>query len=100
MTLTFLEIANILRKEYGDYPLPKSNVQKLLLYLFGPLQGFSWKFLKLNVGIPFQVDNNYSKKDLGVEYIPIEQTLNDHAKQIIERRLNPIKTFLNRVGLQ
>jgi nucleoside-diphosphate-sugar epimerase len=86
-TLTFLEIANVLRKEFGDYPLPKGTVPKFLLYLFGPLQGFSWKFLKLNHGIPVQFDSNYSKKDLGIEYIPIEQTLNDHAKQIIESGL-------------
>ena len=86
-TLTFLEVANILRKKYGDYQLPKSNVPKLLLYLFGPLQGFSWKFLKLNHGIPVQFDNKYSKEDLGMEYIPIEKTLNDHANQIIESGL-------------
>jgi nucleoside-diphosphate-sugar epimerase len=83
-TLTFLEIANILKKKYSNYPLPKGNVPKPFLYLFGPLQGISWKFIKLNVGIPIQFDNSYSKKDLGIEYTPVENTLHDHAAQIIE----------------
>jgi len=86
-TLNLLEIANLLRKEYGNYPLPKGNVPKFLLYLFGPFQGMPWKSIKLNVGIPIQFDNSYSRKDLGIEYTPVEKTLHDHAAQIIESGL-------------
>ena len=85
--LTFLEIANILKKKYGNYPLPKGNAPKFFLYLFGPLQGMPWKFIKLNVGVPVKYDNSYSKKDLGLEYTPVENTLHDHAAQIIESGL-------------
>jgi len=83
-TLSFLEIATILRKKYGKYPLPNSKVPKFFLYLLGPLRGISWRFIKLNVGIPIRFDNSYSKKDLGIEYTPIEETLNDHVEQIME----------------
>lgn len=86
-TLRFLEIANILKKKYGKFPLPKNNPPKPILYIVGPLQGLSWKYIKLNVGIPLKFDNSYSIKDLGIEYTPIEKTLNDHVEQIIENKL-------------
>ena len=83
-TLTFLEMANILKKNYSKYPLPKGRAPKFMLYVIGPLQGLSWKYIKLNVGIPIEFDNSYSKKDLGIEYTPIEKTLNDHVEQILK----------------
>jgi len=86
-TISFFEIANILKKENGKYPLPKGKIPKFLVYLIGPLQGLSWKYTKLNVGIPINFDNSYSKKDLGIEYTPIEKTLNDHVEQIIKSGL-------------
>jgi nucleoside-diphosphate-sugar epimerase len=86
-TLNFSEVADILRKKHGDYPLPKGNVPKFFLYLFGPFKGIPRKFIKLNVGIPIKCDNSYSRKDLGIEYTPVEKTLYDHAAQIIESGL-------------
>ncbi len=86
-TVSFIEIANILKKAYGNYPLPKGKIPKLFVYLLGPLQGLSWKYIKLNVGIPIKFDNSYSKKDLGIEYTPVEKTFNDHAEQIIKSGL-------------
>jgi nucleoside-diphosphate-sugar epimerase len=86
-TLTVLEITNILRKKYGDYPLPKRNAPRPFLYLFALFQGIPLKNIKLNVGIPIKFDNSYSRKDLGIEYTPVEKTLHDHAAQIIESGL-------------
>ena len=86
-TVNFLEIANILKKNYGTYPLPKGKIPKFFVYLLGPLKGLSWKYIKLNVGIPINFDNSYSKNDLGIEYTPVEKTLNDHVEQIIESGL-------------
>jgi nucleoside-diphosphate-sugar epimerase len=86
-TLKMLDIARILREKNGQYPLPKSEVPKFLLYLFGPFQGFSWKYISRNVGVPMQFDNSYSKQDLGIEYTSIKNTLHDHVQQIIESEL-------------
>jgi len=86
-TLNFFEIANILKKTYKKYPLPKGKIPKLFVYLFGPLQGLSWKYIKFNVGISIKFDNSYSKNDLEIEYTPIEKTLNDHVEQIIKSGL-------------
>ena len=71
----------------GLYQLKKSLLPKFFVYLIGPMQGLSWKYTNLNVGIPIKFDNSYSKKDLGIEYTPIEKTLNDHVEQIIKSGL-------------
>ena len=86
-TVNFFKIATILKNTYGKYPLPKTKIPKFFVYLLGPLQGLSWKYIKLNVGIPIKFDNSYSKKDLEIEYTPIEKTLNDHVEQIIKSGL-------------
>lgn len=82
---TFLEMGEILRAELGGgRPFPRGLVPKPLLYVFGPPQGFSWKFLKTNAGYPVEFDNARSRDGLGIEYTPVERTLVDHAKQLIE----------------
>jgi len=77
-----LTMARILRERYPARPVPKGTVPTALLYLAGPLMGFSWKFIRLNAGIPFRVDNARSLT-LGLQYRPLEETLADHAEQLI-----------------
>lgn len=83
-----LEMAGILQKAYPDnFKIPKKKLPKWLLYLFGPAQGFSWKFIRKNVGIPVGFDNSRSRGELGVNYHSIQQTLIDHSAQIIKDEL-------------
>jgi nucleoside-diphosphate-sugar epimerase len=90
-SITMLEFANILRDKYGDtYPLPKSLLPKFMLYLVGWTQGISWDFVSKNIGYPLKFDNSKSKKELGMEYIPIEKTLTDHLEQL--KAFNLVKT--------
>jgi len=80
-----LDVANILRKHFGDaYPFPQRQVQKFLFWLIAPMYGFTRKFVSRNVGHRIKIDNSYSKKDLGMSYIPIEQTVKEHFQQIID----------------
>lgn len=80
-----IELAEILRKKYlTEYKIPKSELPKFLLYLFGPLQGFSWRYVKRNIGLPLKFDNSRSIKELATAYRPMEETILGHAKQIIE----------------
>ncbi|MTI32064.1 SDR family oxidoreductase [Xanthovirga aplysinae] len=82
-SMATLEMASLLGKTFGDkYSLPKSYLPKFLIYLFGPLQGFTWKYVKRNVGYSLNFDNSYSKKDLQMEYLPVEQTLVEHLRQL------------------
>lgn len=77
------EMASILMEKFPERPIPKSTVPDFLLYLAGPFMGFSWKFLKKNLGIPFNTDNTKSRENLGLQYHPIHETLHDHAEQLI-----------------
>lgn len=80
---SFLDLADALRKDYSDFPLPKKFVPKWLFSLIAPLIGFTRKYVKLNVGYNIRMDNSYVKKDLGMDFIPFEQTITDHFKQLI-----------------
>ena len=84
----FLEIAKILKTEYGaKYPLPSKNVPRFLLYMAAPFLKIKWSFLKNNLGIRPQLDNSYSKKDLGIKYRPIKESIIEHAQQLIKTGL-------------
>ncbi len=80
---SFLALADVIRAEYPEFPLPKKFVPKWLFSLIAPLIGFSRKYVKLNVGIDIRMDNTYIKKDLGIEFLPFEQTISDHFKQLL-----------------
>lgn len=85
-TMTFVELAEILRESYPKYPLPRSTAPKFLLYFVGPLFGLSWKFVNENVGIAFELDNSRSRNKLGVDYRPVEDTLKDAVEQLKKAR--------------
>ena len=80
----YLEIAETIKNEYGDkYPVPTKNVPNFILYIVAPFLKMKWSFLKNNLGIRSKLDNSYSKKDLGMSYKPIKETIIDHVQQII-----------------
>ena len=84
----FLEIAKILKTEYGaKYPLPSKNVPRFLLYMAAPFLKIKWSFLKNNLGFRPLLDNSYSKKDLGIKYRPIKETIIEHTEQLIKTGL-------------
>lgn len=85
-SVPILEMARILREIYPSRPIPKSVVPKFLLFLVGPLMGFSWKFLKKNLGVSYRF-NTQKSLTLGLQYTPLRDTLSDHAAQLINDRL-------------
>ncbi len=84
---SFLDFANILREEFPKHKLPKKNAPKFLMYIVGPLMGVNWRFINRNIGIKLNFDNSYIKEDLGMQFMPLKQTLIDHAKQLIQSGL-------------
>ncbi len=81
---TMLELANILQKKYlTKFKIPKMQLPKIVLYLLGPSQGFSWKYISRNIGLALKFDNSKSINELGISYRPIEETILDHAEQVI-----------------
>lgn len=79
----FLTMAQEIERLYpGKYPLPKRLLPKAALYLGGPAQGFSWKFVSRNVGYPMKIDNSRIKELLGMDFKPLSMTLGDHVEQV------------------
>ncbi len=84
----FLEMAKTLLPKYGDkYPIPKKEMPKWLIWLTGPMinKAVSRKFVSRNVGYPFVADNSKGKKELGITYRPLEETMNDTFQELIDR---------------
>jgi len=82
---TFLQLAQMLEPEYGkDYPLPKKELPKWLVWVVAPTQGIQRKMVANNFGYQWLVDNTKSKKELGINYIPIEQTMKEFFQQMID----------------
>ncbi|MGF1639301.1 MAG: NAD-dependent epimerase/dehydratase family protein, partial [Cyclobacteriaceae bacterium] len=82
-TMNVAELAKRLKKTQKDSIAVSSKViPKAIMYIAGPIMGFSFKYVKRNIGIPLNFDNSYSISDLGVEYRPIETTLAEHVEQL------------------
>lgn len=84
--LTMLEIAGILRARWGwRYLFPFMSVPKSVVWLVGPLFGpVTREFITKNVGYPLKLDNGRSVRELGIRYRPIDETLNEHFRQLID----------------
>ncbi|MDP3916534.1 MAG: NAD-dependent epimerase/dehydratase family protein [Bacteroidota bacterium] len=80
---SFLAMADVIRADYPEFPLPKGFVPKWVFSLIAPFVGFTRKYVKLNVGYDLRTDNSYIKKDLGMEFTPFEHTISDHFKQLL-----------------
>lgn len=83
-SLSALEIASKAKKVAGEnYHIPDKVVPKPMLFLFGPFMGFSWKYISKNIGIPLKFDNSKAKKDLGLEFLTVDETIHDQIQQLI-----------------
>lgn len=82
----FYEMAQVMKEEHPEYPLPSKCIPKLVVELVGPLmgQGFTRKYIQNNVNIPIKFDNTKSKEVLGIEYKSLSETMNDMFQQMIE----------------
>lgn len=87
-SMSMLEIADEVKK-HVDQPknVPGKFLPKMMLYIFGPFMGFSWRYIRNNVGKPLEFDNTYSKKDLGLTYTDPEKTFSDHIEQMKKDQL-------------
>lgn len=82
-TESMFNFTQLIKKKYGDqYKLPLMESPKFMLYILGWMYGVTVKFISRNVGHPLKVNNSKSKKELGVVYTPIEQTIEDMVEQM------------------
>ncbi len=84
---SFLALAQMLQAKYGSYPLPQKNLPKWLVWLMGPLGGIPRNFIRNNVNYPWKADNSKGVKELGLKYIPIQQTMNEFFGQLVDHNV-------------
>lgn len=86
----FMEMGEALQDKYGStYLIPKSALPKWLLMLVGPLvnKALSRRFIKNNVNVEWKADNTKSRKELGVKYRPLKETMEDSFQFLIDKGL-------------
>ncbi|MCZ4410610.1 NAD-dependent epimerase/dehydratase family protein [Cryomorphaceae bacterium 1068] len=83
----FLELAQILNMDFGDrYPVPKKALPKWLLMIIGPIVNkvVTRRWVRNNINMNWKADNTKSKKELGVTYRPLQETMYAGFEQLIE----------------
>ena len=77
----------MLQEKYGqDYPLPKKELPKWLIWLVGPFldKTMTRKIISRNMGHSWRANNSKSKEKLGIEYRSIEASINEMFQQLID----------------
>ncbi len=85
----FFEMAQTLRADFGkEYPLPRTVTPKWLLYILGPLmnKALTRKFIKNNVDIEWKADNSKIKRELGIEFRPLKESMVDGFRNLIQSK--------------
>jgi len=83
----FLEMGKVLLPKYGDkFPLPKRALPKWLLMIVGPLMNklLTRKFLRNNVNIPWKGNNSKIKRELGMSFRSLKETMEDSFQILID----------------
>ncbi|MCY4045766.1 MAG: NAD-dependent epimerase/dehydratase family protein [Cellvibrionales bacterium] len=85
-----LELAQTLLPKYGkDYPIPKKSLPKWLVWAVGPMmdKSVTRKIISRNVNKSWQADNSKVKKELGVTFRPLSESMNAFFEQLIDASL-------------
>ena len=86
----FLEMSEVLLPKFGNtLPLPKKALPKWLLILVGPManKAFTRKFVRNNVNVEWKADNSKIKKELGITFRPLNETMEDSMQVLIDEKI-------------
>lgn len=85
---SFLGLARLLSEKYGaDYPLPRKELPKLLIWLIGPIMDstITRKFVSRNAGCQWRASNSKSKEQLGMRYRSLKGSIEEMFQQMIDQ---------------
>lgn len=86
----FYEMAMTLQPKFGnDFPLPKKAIPKWLLMLIGPMvnKAFSRKMIKRNIDVEWKADNSKIKKELGITFRPMKESMEDGFQALVDNNI-------------
>jgi nucleoside-diphosphate-sugar epimerase len=80
------EMARVLKARFPTHKLPTMTAPKALIWLIGPWvnKALTRKTVSRNIGLPWKGDNSKSRRELGMTYRTLEETLHDHFQQLID----------------
>lgn len=82
-----LAMGMILLPKYGDtYPIPRKAMPKWLLLLVGPFinKAMTRKFIRNNTNVEWKADNSKIKNELGVQFRPMREMMEDSFQVLID----------------
>ena len=85
-----LEMGTVLIPKFGsEFPLPKSALPKWLLMIVGPFTNklFTRDFIRKNVNVPFRADNSKIKRELGIKFRPMKETMEDAFQVLVDEKI-------------
>jgi dihydroflavonol-4-reductase len=89
-SLWMSEMAEELRKIYPDRRIATRRVPDLLMYLLSAFdKRLSWTLLRRSLGVKRRVDAEKSRAQMGLDYLPLDQTLRDTAESFERLGLLP-----------
>ncbi|WP_347267768.1 NAD-dependent epimerase/dehydratase family protein [Paracoccus sp. (in: a-proteobacteria)] len=75
----------LLQDRYGRrYPLPRRAAPKALLWLLAPMFGLTRRYVSRNVDIPWRADNGKGRRELGLSYRPLRETMEEMFQYMID----------------
>ncbi|MFE3639225.1 NAD-dependent epimerase/dehydratase family protein [Streptomyces sp. NPDC059168] len=81
-----LELAQVLLPRFGDrFPIPRRALPKPLVWLAAPSAGLTRAFVSRNVGVEWHADNGKSRRELGMAYRPLQDSMEDMFEQLVEK---------------
>jgi nucleoside-diphosphate-sugar epimerase len=84
-TRSLLQIGTILRRSFGArLSFPRFEAPKPLVKLLAPTAGLTREFVEQNVGYPLAFDNSRTRRELAVDFRPVEQSIVEHFQQMID----------------
>lgn len=81
---SMLEMAHAIKQVLpGRCKLPLWQVPKAVVWLIAPTKGITRAFVARNVGHAIEFDNRRAKQELGLDFLPVSRSVQDHAQQIV-----------------
>lgn len=83
---TLFDMSQELKEKFSSYPLPRAAAPKWLVWLLAPFMGggMTRAIVSRNVNIPWRADNSKAKRELGVTYRPLRQSMEDMFQQMLD----------------
>ncbi len=87
-TMSLLDLTDMMKVMYGKkYKLPLMKAPKGLMMIIGGLFGVTSRFVKRNVGYVIRLNTSRSRKQLGIKYRNLEDTIREMVAQMHDHKI-------------